>query len=261
VVLSGLTDTLRFADLGYATAARHSYKSFADLKKSGRIASGTRFQVSLPTPMAIAVAYFDPASQKLAEPALEARMLEEVREILGFIPHDQLAIQWDVAVEVQVLEGLAFAHFENLPQGVTDRLVRLGEAVPTDVELGYHLCYGDYGHRHFKEPEDTALLVEMANALFEAIQRRVTWLHLPVPRNRDDDNYYAPLRHLNLPRGTELYLGLVHFSDGIEGARRRMTVASRYCKNFGISTECGLGRRPPETIQTLLEIHRHLAAG
>jgi len=38
---------------------------------------------------------------------------------------------------------------------VTERLLGLGEAVPETVELGYHLCYGDSRHKHFKEPTDT----------------------------------------------------------------------------------------------------------
>jgi hypothetical protein len=28
---------------------------------------------------------------------------------------------------------------------------------------------------------------------------------------------------------------------------------------FGIATECGMGRRPPETISGLLDLHRELA--
>ena len=43
--------------------------------------------------------------------------------------------------------------------------------------------------------------------------------HLPVPRNRTDEVYFAPLRTLRLHPETELYLGLVHYTDGIEGTR------------------------------------------
>ena len=31
--------------------------------------------------------------------------------------------------------------------------VRSVEHVPADVPVGLHLCYGDYGHEHFKQPE------------------------------------------------------------------------------------------------------------
>ena len=37
---------------------------------------------------------------------------------------------------------------------------------------------------------------------------------------RHDEAYFEPLRDLELPRDTELYLGLVHRSDGLEGSKR-----------------------------------------
>src|SRR5206468_706050 len=78
---------------------------------------------------------------------------------------------------------------------------------PADVELGYHFCYGDVQHRHFTEPRDAARLVEIANALAASLGRPLTWVHLPVPRDRADDAYYAPLAGLRLRPETELYLG------------------------------------------------------
>ena len=40
----------------------------------------------------------------MVEPAYEAQMLAELERICSGIPHDQLAIQWDTAVEFGVLE-------------------------------------------------------------------------------------------------------------------------------------------------------------
>jgi hypothetical protein len=34
---------------------------------------------------------------------------------------------------------------------LAERLVVIGNAVPKNVELGYHLCYGDATFTHFKE--------------------------------------------------------------------------------------------------------------
>jgi hypothetical protein len=48
---------------------------------------------------------------------------------------------------------------------------------------------------------------------------------MPVLRNRNDDAYFAPLRRLTPHPETELYLGLVHFTDGVEGTRRRIATA------------------------------------
>jgi hypothetical protein len=128
-----------------------------------------------------------------------------------------------------------------------------------DVELGLHLCYGDPGHKHVVEPKDTGLMVEFANQLAAEIKRPIAWLHLPVPRDRDDVTYFAPLRGLKLHQETELYLGLVHLTDGVAGARRRLDAAKQVVSDFGIATECGFGRRPPETVPALLELHRAVA--
>ena len=250
---------IRFDNLGYADAARESYATFTQLKAAGTIPAHVRFQVSLPTPLASVAAYVQPESQAAVEPAYEARLLAEVDEILAAIPHDELAIQWDVAVEVGILEQAFPSAFDNPFEAIVERLVRIGDYIPADVELGYHLCYGDAGHRHFKQPEDTRLLTDLANRIVAGVQRPITWLHLPVPVDRSDDAYFAPLRDLRLDPETELYLGLVHDTDGVEGTRRRIEVARRVVPTFGVATECGLGRRPPESIPALLRLHAEVS--
>lgn len=250
---------IRFDRLGYADAAIASYAVFSQLKRAEVIPNHCRFQVSLPTPLAPVRAFVVPEDQAEVEPAYEAAMFAELDRIAATIPHDELAIQWDVAVEFGLLEGV-FADSPQVKQGIIERLIRIGERVPADVELGYHLCYGDAGHKHFKEPEDTSKLVEVANAVSAGVKRTINWIHLPVPRNRTDDAYFAPLRNLQLHPETELYLGLVHYTDGVEGTRRRIEAAQRVVTDFGVATECGFGRRPAETIPDLLRIHSEVAA-
>jgi hypothetical protein len=250
---------LSFAELGYARVALASYAAFARAKRAGRLSAHLRFQVSLPTPLAPVVWFVQPDDRAAVEPAYEAALLAEVERIAAVVPPAELAIQWDVAVEFALLEGLREAHFETVEAGVVERLTRLGNRVPRGVELGYHLCYGDAGHRHFKEPEDASKLVRIANALAAGLARPLGWIHLPVPRDRDDEAYFAPLAGLALPPRTRLYLGLVHRTDGVEGAARRVAAARRFVADFGVGTECGLGRRPPETIAELLRLHARVA--
>jgi hypothetical protein len=178
------------------------------------------------------------------------------------VPAEQLelAIQWDVAIEVGLLEGAATTHLQDPWSDITERLVCLGQAVPPDVELGYHFCYGDLGHHHFKEPEDSGLVIRLANGVAARLTRPLAWIHLPVPLTRDDDAYFAPLDELKLPPETEIYLGLVHYHDGISGAERRILAARQHLTRFGVATECGLGRRPADTIPELLRIHAAVAA-
>jgi len=253
---------------GYANAAIESYAVFSQLKQAGIIPAHCRFQVSLPTPLAPIAAFVIPEDQAVVEPAYKAAMLAELDRITTAIPANELAIQWDVAVEFALWEGVSpqyladvkTATSADLKAAIIERLIELGNRVPANVELGYHLCYGDAGHRHFKEPEDAANLVEVANAISAEVKREINWIHLPVPRDRSDDAYFASLRNLKLHPETELYLGLVHFTDGVEGTRRRIAAAQRVVGDFGVATECGLGRRSTETIPHLLRIHSEVAA-
>ena len=252
-------DQLELPPLGYAEAALDSFSVFLAMQQAGRIPNNMRFQVSLPTPLAPVQFYIDAKTQPDFEPIYEKKLLEELSIIADSIPHEKLAVQWDTAVEFGILEGTFPTFFSDKASEILARLIRLGKAVPDTIELGFHLCYGDSGHQHFVEPRDTSLLVNVANGIAIGINRTLNWLHLPVPRDRIDDDYFQPLTKLSLHEKTELYLGLIHMSDGAPGARRRIETAKRFVQEFGIATECGFGRRPAETVEPLMQLHAYLA--
>ena len=250
---------LAFGSLGYANAAITSYATFSRLKQEGILPARYRFQVSLPTPLAVVSAFVERPDRAVIEPVYEKQLLAEIDEITAAIPHNQLAIQWDMPFEIGILEGVIPSQLENTQTEILDRLTRISSRVPPDVELGYHLCYGDFGGRHFKQPVDTSIMVELANALSKAVSRPIHWVHMPVPADRADEAYFAPLRNLAFHPETKLYLGLVHDIDGVEGTLRRIEAAQQTVADFGVATECGMGRRPPETIPNLLKIHAQVA--
>ena len=146
--------------------------------------------------------------------------------------------------------------WEDVLDGVLLRLVDAAAHVPTDVPVGFHLCYGDVEEAHFVQPADAGVLASVVRGLLARSPRTIAYLHLPVPIERDDAAYFAPLADLALPEGTELYLGLVHHEDGVEGALRRIDAASTAVPRFGIGTECGLGRGPAERTVPILDLHR-----
>nr|WP_274636042.1 hypothetical protein [Microbacterium bovistercoris] len=253
--------SLRLPPLGYASAAVDSYAIFTRLREEGVVPAGTRFQVSLPTPLAVVGAFF-PAEQRAGiEPVYRAAMYRELDGILAAIPHSDLAIQWDNAVEFGMIEGVGAAPWwdGDVWDGLTSRSAEQADRVPDDVEVGFHLCYGDVAEKHFVEPADAGNLVRFANALVAASARRIDWIHLPVPIERDDDAYYAPLAGLELG-DTELYLGLVHREDGAEGAERRIAAARQHVTAFGVATECGIGRAPEGSTEGILRTHAEVAA-
>jgi|SoiMethySBSTD1v2_1073268.scaffolds.fasta_scaffold182588_4 hypothetical protein len=252
-------DAVRFEDLQYASAALASYQTFRTLRDRGEIPAPVRFQVSLPLPWD-GVSWFFPAPADLVRlaPAYEAAMTRELDQIVAQIPAQDLALQWDVCREVLELEGVfsspqdPWAHYRG-------QIRRLSSRIPDETLLGYHFCYADLGHRHMKEPQDLSLCVRMANAAKAESGRRVDWVHLPVPRARHDDVYFAPLTDLDIG-DAKLYVGLIHHTDGVEGSLNRLATARQYASGFGVATECGFGRRPRATLPGLLRIHCEVAA-
>jgi hypothetical protein len=250
-----LADDVAFPSLGYADAAISSFATFERLQADGVIGPEVRFQVAMGTPLATATAFLEPVTLVGVEPVYEAAQLRELARILEAIPHDKLAIQWDVCVEVWLVEGWIPSPFDDPLGASVERLVRLGNAVPEDVELGFHMCYGDLGGHHLREPDDTRALVDIINPVAEGLARRIDWWHFPVPIDRDDTAYFAPLADLQLGAGTEIFVGLAHLADGAEGAVRRAAAARSVLPEFGIAAECGLGRHPDEAAVDVLRSH------
>ena len=243
---------LRFGSLGYADAAAASYATFAPLKRDGVVPPGCRFQVSLPTPLAPVSAFVAFEDQAVVEQAYERAMTIELAQILDAIPHDQLAIQWDTNVEFGMLEGDLPAWFPDVKAGILERLIRVSRAVPPEVELGFHFCLGHDEQTERHVPTDTGRMVEVANALAASLDRPLNWVHVPLPRDRTDGAFVAPLRDLRLHPETELYLGALHPGEPAAESRRRIDVAADVAGEFGLATPCGWGRLPPGLLPALV---------
>ncbi len=240
---------------GYAEAATASYATFSRLRDEGVIGPDVLFQVSLPTPMATGYMYVSDAARDAYLPAYERALAEALNGILGAIPHEQLSIQWDVCQEVLLFEDYFSYRPEDYKDQVYDELGRLGSRVPESVDLGYHLCYGSPADEHLVMPEDMGILVEMSNGLASRLQRRLDFVHLPVPKDRTDRDYFLPLEGLKLPGNASLIMGLIHHDDA-EGDVARITAAREFLSNFGVASECGWGRTDPARVPGLLESHR-----
>jgi len=256
---------VRFGELGYAREARASYLDFIAAREKGELPQGIRFQVCLPTPFAVIASVVVADALPAVEAAYEKAMLSEVASLCRHIPHRDLCIQWDVCNEMVVWDGQktdAVPHADEPRDALLARMRGLCAAIPDDVQLGLHLCYGDFAGRHFVEPKDASRMVEFANALAATIDHPLAYIHMPVPVERSDDAFHRPFAGLKLGAGTQLFLGVVHAKDGVEGTRARIAAARRYVPEFGIATECGMARaRSEETVRTLLKIHADICAG
>ncbi|KAF2769769.1 hypothetical protein EJ03DRAFT_292530 [Teratosphaeria nubilosa] len=259
---------------GYDTYAMESYKAFAELKKEGKIPSTTKFQVGIPTPASVVGPFVQPAFQPKIYPLYMAALERAIKNIQAQIPHDQLALQLDLAIDFALLHGQNgyeivpvpitympdLQKTEEVKQQVLGDILRLANLVEPDVELGFHFCYGDLGKSHFFEPPNTGMVAEVGQTLVKELKRDIAWLHFAVPKARTDEEYLKPFAEKLLPvlgAKTEVYVGLVHEYD-LEGTKARLKTAKKVLgeRPFGVSTECGLGRRNAEDLKGVLEIER-----
>ena len=138
--------------------------------------------------------------------------------------------------------------------------------MPDDVPVGLHLCYGDYGHQHFKQPESVRMQVDVVNAVTAGARRPLNWASFTVPQARDDAGYFAPLSDLAAGPETELYFALVpyHPDDQAAGTTASQSAAHRR----GAAGRPGVGdlhrvrdgRVAAGDIPRLLDLHREILA-
>lgn len=239
--------------LGYTRDAVNSYFVFKTLREKGVLAKHLRFQVSMPSVIsALPPRIFpNPADVAKIRPGYTDALAAEIGMIAQQIPNDDLAIQWDCSTEVQDVYG-AVPGFPK--DGAIERNVaqfrRLSPLVPEKVLLGYHLCFGTLGGWPRFAPADLSATVDLANAVIEASGRRVDWIHIPVLPDVGE-TFFVPLKNLK-PRGTRVYLGVVHHMNGF---KERLALARKYLSDFGVAAYCGFGRIPPDQIPAVLEDH------
>jgi hypothetical protein len=261
-------DTISWPNLGYADAYAESFEVFDRLQQAGTIAAGVRFQLQYPTPLASMAGTIVPEDLPAVAASYERALFADLDKAMERLPRDRCAVQWDVAVEFGLLEG-AMGPGSAMPmEQITPGLVRCVDHVPGDVPVGLHLCYGDYGHQHFKQPESVRMQVNLVDAVNSSAQRAVDWASFTVPQARSDADYFAPLRDLAATPETELYFALVPYHpddqpDGttaaqIEHIDTALAESSAGRREWGICTECGMGRVATDDVPKLLDLHREI---
>jgi hypothetical protein len=246
-------------DTAYDKPALESYATFDRLRAEGAIPQHVRFQVTLATPMATGFMYVSPVGRDRYLQAYERSLLLALDRILAGVPHRDLSIQYDVCQEVLMFENYFPVPEPDYKRKVFEQLGRLSQAVPEDVELGFHLCYGSPGDQPLVRLRDAAVLVELMNGIATAAKRRVDFIHVPVPKEAGA-GFFAPLRDWRGAKTTQLYLGLLQ-EDDADGNNARIAAARNVVPEFGVAAECGFGRRDPSHVPAILASHRHAAKG
>jgi hypothetical protein len=260
---------IQWPNLGYADAYIESFASYDRLQREGTIPAGVRFQIQYPTPLASIAGAIVPEQLPDVLASYEAALFADLARALEVLDHDRCAVQWDVAVEFGLLEG-AMGPVQVPLEQLTPGLALCVDQVPADVPVGLHLCYGDYGHQHFKQPESLSMQVRLTNAVADGAERSLNFVSFTVPQGRDDADYFAPLGELETGAETELDFALVPYhpddqSGGTTAAQKghidaALARSEGGLRDWGICTECGMGRVSADDVPTLLDLHAALLA-
>jgi len=251
---------VRFGDpgwrLGYTKDAVNSYFVFQQLKKEGVLPEALKFQISLPlTYSAVTLFFPDPEDHARIVPGFTAALRAEVAKMIELIPADDLAIQWDLAVENRYVEAVLVRDGVEAAKREAERLTvparEIVPRIPEAAALGYHSCFGTLDGWPSRQPRDLTGSVILLNAAVAASGRRVDFLHLPTLGSAEDA-FFAPLRDLQAA-GARVYLGAIHHMHPVDGLRRQLRVARKYLPQFGVAAPCGFGRVPERPGRFLTE--------
>jgi hypothetical protein len=264
-------EELMMDDMGIARGFEASYAEFKEARDKGILGSGTRFVATMAGPGTINMTLDVACSQVFT---VWSRMYRnEIARILRIAPPEELAVQFDLAGEVEMEEfrrrpeawdmPLAAGNQVKWPFDETASLVaEIANAVPEPVELGVHLCA--LYHVDESQGQDLNVHVDWPNTLTRKVKRPIDYIHMPTTPDyavRD----FEPLRRLELNPRTKLYLGLIHAEDGLEGATKRIRAAASVRQDFGIASFCGLKVpsraqvQNPIPLEKIFDLHRAAA--
>src|SRR5262249_45754068 len=156
------------------------------------------------------------------------------------IPADELAIQWDLAAEQGAVESAltqAAAAAKEVAQRMLQPARDVCSAIPKNVHLGYHMCFGTLNGWPGRSPKDMTGAVLLSNAAVECSDRPVDFLHIPTLGSATDE-FFRPMSELK-PDGARVYMGAIHHLYGPEGMRPQLKTIQRYVPEFGLAAPCG----------------------
>lgn len=207
----------------------HCHEHFVSLKRDRCIAADAKLQINLP---------------------FGNEPIVVLAPFLSSIPAHDLA--------VQVIYPL-WRHRSENNQASSDSaagamLAELVEALPAQCGVVVHFCCQD-GASYKLSPADLEAMVTISNAMVARLERGADVLHFPVPLRHEDDEYFRGLAKLDERALRALSLGLIHLSDGAEGALSRIRLAQSYANTFMLAARCGFSKRTDAEIAPFLALH------
>lgn len=224
---------------------------------------GLRFQVGVPSPMDFAWDAFrrqefaDDSwlTSQLYEAFMDAytHQVQRCQQLSGGA-QGEIVFQLETPLHVAQVVTAAPGNKQKVAEEAARQLTGLAARSAPGTRWGFHLCYGDFHHKALSHPGSCADVVLLANEIAAAWpgDQTLDYIHLPFAEADQPPalypGHYAPLRDLALPAGTQFMAGFVHESLDLDAHRELLSVIEDSYREHqvGVSTTCGLGRRPDQ---------------
>jgi hypothetical protein len=188
----------------------------------------------------------DPDDQARVAPGLTQAFKSELENIAAHIPAEELAIQWDLAVENRRVETKVEAGDLGAARGeaafVSDPIGEACSGLSPDVHVGLHSCYGTINGWPGRQPANIMGTVLLLNALAAATSRPIDFIHFPTIASADED-FFRPLEELDVG-DARTYVGAIHHMHGADGLKAQLDTVKKFLPDFGLAAPCGFGRVP-----------------
>ena len=252
-------EQVRFGDpgwrLGYARDAINSYFVFNTLREKGRLPAHLRFQVrcrrstacchrgSFPT------SPISTRSSPGTKPHLRPRSPRSSRKSRTRIWRSSGTAPAKSAMSTAISRS-SRARARSSAIRVSSRGFRA--AIPEDVALGYHLCFGTLGGWPRFMPPDLGAAVDLANALDRDSPPPRRLAAHPACSTAATTRSLRRWRSCVRARRASISGSSTTWSASPTGSRRPADTLP----DFGLAAYCGLGRVPPTQMPTVLDEHR-----
>lgn len=240
---------------------RSAYAAFDRMRTARKLPLDARMQFSIALPLGAVRGEKAGFADNQDRKNFGALLLKFFAELATAVPARDLAVQIELPLADlrEASAGGAPPLLPELHDVLVDSALRAVSAIPLDAQAIVHFDCRD-GARYKMSRLDMAAMVSVSNSLMRGDANRVALLHFPTPLKHDDDSFFRRLGELKLSASTELCLGLIHLSDGLEGAMRRIDFAKVHFSDFYVAARSGFRARTVEQIDEFLELHARVSA-
>ncbi len=245
-------------DLGVASAFSESYPVFRALRDRFALPD-LRFQVGVAGDLDLAFFSLGPAEGLHHRRSFTEAVVRELRAVRS-VAGDDVVFQLELPAESVLVSQMPGRAGRTGATWLARGVRALVQNLPAGSRFGVHLCLGDLGHRALVDPDDTAPLVTLANAIGRAWPdgRSLEYLHLPLAAGEQPPalapSFYAPLRGIRLPESTSLVAGFVHEDLDTDDHARVLDLVERAVgRRVDVAAACGLGRRDPDAASRVVD--------